>query len=82
MNREQLERKIETLVTAQTAVINELKRLYPTGTQVRCWLQEGQVNPSRGEVIGHHGGAPGYVLVRLESRKRETRSVPAEKILD
>lgn len=76
-----LNSKVKALEAAEAAVEKELARLYPMGWDVRVWLQDGQVTPSRGQVIGHRGTRYAYVLVRLESRTRATRDVPAKMIL-
>ena len=76
-----LAQKLAAVVRAEESVIAALEKLYPVDSEVRCWLMYGQVNPSRGRVIGHEGGRYGYVTVRLESRTQEVRRVAAESIL-
>lgn len=65
---------------AQDAMVKELERQFPIGTTVRCEIQYGQINPSIGLVIAHEGGEHAYVCVRLQSRTKEVRRVPASNI--
>lgn len=67
------------VVAAENAVLKALAKHFPIGAKVRFYIMHGQVTPSRGEVIGYEGGRHAYLRVRLESRKREVRSVPANK---
>lgn len=76
-----LDHRIRNLKIAEQAVIEELQLLFPMGQMVRANIQHGQINPSRGEVIGHPGGVHAYVLVRLDSRTKEVRHVAAENII-
>jgi hypothetical protein len=79
--RSKLKHLLHTLIIADKAVIEELKFLYPEGSAVRAIIMSGQVNPSRGCVIGHRGGTHAYVTVRLESRTNEVRDIPADMIV-
>lgn len=80
LERKRLPQRIAALILAEEAVLEELKRLYPIDSPVRCMLMSGQINPSRGQVIGHDGGRYALVQVRLESRTNDVRSVSAENI--
>lgn len=72
-----LSKKIEV---AEEAMLAELRRAFPVGRAVSCWLMHGQVNPSTGVVLGHRGGRYAYVTVRLDSRSRLTRDIPASEV--
>lgn len=76
-----LQQHIKTLEIAEEAVIAELKTLFPKGTMVSANIQYGQINPSRGEVIGHQGGRFAYLVVRLDSRTKNVRLIAAENII-
>jgi len=73
--------KINALKYAEQQVIEQLRLLYPIGSVVRVTIMHGQVSPSYGEVRGYKGGIYAEVSVRLESRKRIERNVPAKNIL-
>lgn len=62
---------------AEAAMEKALMEQYPVGTTVRCYIQHGQVNPSIGDVISHPGGRHAYLRLRLHSRTRHVRDVPA-----
>lgn len=67
------------VVKAESYMEAQLKKHFPLGMVVRCWLQAGQTRPSEGEVIAHPGGRWGLLRVRLLTRMRKVRDVPAKK---
>jgi hypothetical protein len=70
--------KLSTAIQkSQQRMTQALEREFPLGTNVRCYIMHGQVNPSRGQVIGYTGGSSALVRVRLESRTRDVRDVAA-----
>lgn len=79
-----IDRKLRVLCTrieqAEEAMQAELQRQFPMGRSVRCWLMHGQVTASTGIVIGHRGGRYAYVTVKLNSRARIARDVPASNV--
>jgi hypothetical protein len=75
-----IQRCAERIAKAEAAMESLLKRLFPGGSTVRCYLMHGQVNPTKGDVIGHPGGRYGYLTLRLHSRARIVRDVPACKV--
>jgi hypothetical protein len=76
-----LQQRVKTLEIAEDAVIAELKLLFPKGMMVSANIQYGQIIPSHGEVIGHEGGRFAYLVVRLDSRTKNVRRIPAENII-
>lgn len=70
----------QRVVAAEDALIKLLEKQFPIGTAVKFYVMHGQVNPSRGEVIGHEGGRFAYLRVRLESRASVVRSIPAGRV--
>lgn len=62
-------------------LIKELEKQYPEGSVVQFYFMHGQVNPSKGTVIGHRGGRWAYLRVRMHSFKENVRNVSATNIL-
>lgn len=71
----------ERIKKAEAAMSAALERKYPVGTTLRFYIMYGQVTPSKGDVISHPGGRCAYVRVRLHSRTRSARDIPAANIL-
>lgn len=65
---------------AEKAMELELERQFPILSTVEFDIMHGQVNPSRGEVIGYTGGRNAYLRIRLESRTRLARDVSAHRV--
>lgn len=65
---------------ADAAMEVHLAKLFPIGSRVSCYLMHGQRHPSKGDVIGHTGGEFAYVRIRLESRTRAVRNIPADEV--
>lgn len=53
MNTTRLTRLSGKLQTAHENVIEEMRRLWPHGTEIRFTLRRGQRNPTFGRVIGY-----------------------------
>lgn len=83
------------LEKAESAVLAELKRLYPVGTKIGYRLHGGKdahrYPVQEGEVVGHIGGGEARLRVKL-ARSRNARlmdrddcyvtSIPLQKIID
>lgn len=65
---------------AEKAMIEALEEAFPEGTKVSFYIMHGQRSPSSGVVIGHSGGRYAYLRVRMESRKKIVRDVPAGNV--
>ena len=72
---------LHELKKAERAVQEALSKRFPTGTTIHFYIMHGQVHPSKGVVLDHPGGRYGYLLVRLESRTRQTRNVPYTDVI-
>ncbi|MGP1677895.1 MAG: hypothetical protein ACTS6J_12145 [Burkholderiales bacterium] len=73
----QLGKLSSRIQAAEKAMDIALERAFPVLSIVEFNIMYGQVNPSRGEVIGYSGGSYAYLRVRLESRTRAVRDVSA-----
>lgn len=83
--------RLETLMLAvkqaETALLDELQRVYPVGAQVVYRLRAG-VPEQTGEIVGHIVGREGRMRVRLSpsrndsgDRDRYITTLPASKIV-
>ena len=70
----------ERIRKAEEAMGKALEIEYPVGTTVRFYIMHGQVIPSIGDVISHPGGRWALVRMRLHSRTKHVRDVPAQNI--
>lgn len=77
-----LERLLLDLKKAEEAVLAELERLYPEGTQVRVTLAVNQRVPSNAIVWGRHpGGRDGSLRVKLvNSPKQMVRDISCRDV--
>jgi hypothetical protein len=52
---------------AQSALLQEMRRRYPSGCRVRFWRSSSQKKPSTGTVVGHSMGHGPELRVRHQS---------------
>ena len=73
----------EEINTVDKKLVAAMQKEYPEGSYVHFYFIHGQVNPSRGTVIYHHGGTSPNLRVRLEDTpSKQVRDVPLDYIID
>lgn len=72
MNTNKLIRLSAKLQTAHEDVIEEMRRLWPHGTEIQFTLRRGQRNPTFGRVIGHFREHVTVTLRTVNSRGYHT----------
>lgn len=65
---------------AEKAMALELERQFPLLSKVEFDIMSGQVNPSRGEVIGYNGTEHAYLRIRIRSRTSPARDISAHSV--